>query len=264
MKENGNSRISTKFSANQSRDFMETTDEPDSTTRRRNTRRDTDKHSNKGAEEAASRQEQQESEDTDEDCLDAPYEGPEVDEGEYKPGVGLCSSHGLMLHLYCEDCEEWVCDDCLKVLHRPRPKGSCRVITAAEGVNQMKVSHESFLASRTNTLDYFRAELHRIIAECDNSINLHGDNLRHLEEQIEEEQRLVRGIESMRSLAKEKLGQVNYWEEVLQKNLSRIDSSASSSDVIDAVRESSSDILQKAMEAVSLEAGAGLLLSPPN
>ncbi|XP_063847887.1 serine-rich adhesin for platelets-like [Scylla paramamosain] len=264
MKETENSEILTKNTTDQSQDLVGTTDEPDSTTRRRNTPRDTDKHSDEGAEETPSRHEQEEDQDTDEDCLDAPCEGAGVSVGEYEPGVGLCSSHGLMLHLYCEDCEEWVCDECLKVLHRPPPKGSCRVITAAEGVSQMKVNHESFLASRTNTLDYFRAELHRIIAECDNSINLHGDNLRRLEEEIEEEQRLVRGIESMRSLAKEKLRQVNYWEEVLQKNLSRIDGSSSSSDVISAVRESSNDILQKAMEAVSMEAGAGLLLSPPN
>lgn len=264
MKETGHSEIATQHATSQGQDLAGKTDEPDSTTRRRNTRRDTDEHSDKGAEETPSQHEQQEDQDTDEDCLDAPYEGLGAGAGEYEPGVGLCSSHGLMLHLYCQDCEEWVCDDCLTVLHRPRPKGSCRVITAAEGVNQMKVNHESFLASRTNTLDYFRAELHRIIGECDNSISLHGDNLRRLEEKMEEEQRLVRGIESMRSLAKEKLGQVSYWEEVLQKNLSRIDGSSSSSDVINAVRESSNDILKKAMEAVSKEPGAGLLLSTPN
>ena len=236
----------------------ETTDEPDSVTRRPHQHHDQRTHSHTHL--TPRTHHQHEAQDSDEDCIDA----PDVPSAEYEPGVGLCSSHGLMLHLFCQDCEEWVCDACLPLLHRPPPQGSCHVIPAAEGVKQMKVTHESFLTSKTNTLDYFRAELQRIVQECEDSITLHGDNLHRLEESIEEEQRLLRGIESMRSIAKDKLGQVYYWEDVLQENLSHIDGSCSSSDVINAVRDSSKDILQKAMKAVSVEAGAGLLLSPPN
>lgn len=201
---------------------------------------------------------------------DYPYEAPQIvyetgdtEDGEYEPGVGLCSSHGQMMNLYCQECGEWVCKDCLKVLHRPQPHGSCQVISAAEGVNQIKLTNSSFLTARTNTLEYFKEELRRIINECTGSIHLHRDNIRRLEAQIEEDRRLLRGIKSMRNLAKEKRKQVDYWEEVLRDNLSRIDESSTSQDVIRAVQETSGDILRKAMEAVSHEAGAGVLLSPP-
>ncbi|XP_042206968.1 mucin-5AC-like [Homarus americanus] len=171
---------------------------------------------------------------------------------EGRPGVGCCcSTHGSLLHLYCKSCEMWVCDSCLDLVHQPPPQGRCQVVTAADAVLYMKMVHTEFFSSRVNTLDHFREELKKLLTECDNSIREHDANLNQLKLKVQEEATLMRGIESMRNLALQKLKKVDYWEELLRQNAERISQSSSSQDIVSAVEANRSNILTSIMEDVN-------------
>ncbi|XP_071538496.1 uncharacterized protein [Panulirus ornatus] len=171
---------------------------------------------------------------------------------EAPPGVGSCSNHGLLLHLYCKRCEEWVCDSCLDILHPPPPDGRCQVISATEAVVHMKMTHSEFLNSRVNALDHFREELSKLLMECDCSIAEHDANINQLRVRLEEEKGLLGGIEAMRSLVLQKMNQIDYWEDVLQRNATRINRSSSSQEIMSAVQVNRSNILANIMGGMAL------------
>lgn len=171
---------------------------------------------------------------------------------EAPPGVGSCGTHGFLLHLYCKKCEAWVCDDCLDALHQPPPLGHCEVISAEEAVVHMKMAHSEFLTSKVNALDHFREELSKLLTECDDSTREHEANINQLNLKLQEEVRFLKGIESMRNLALQKMNQIDYWEDLLQQNATRINRSSSSREIFSAVHINRSNILANIMGGLAL------------
>ncbi|XP_045614954.2 uncharacterized protein [Procambarus clarkii] len=171
---------------------------------------------------------------------------------EARRGVSVCGIHGSLLHVYCKRCEEWACDGCLGLRHQQPPRGQCQIISAPDAVMHMKMSHTEFLSSNAETLEHFREELGKLVTECDNSIKEHEANVKHLEMQLREEVTLLRSIESMKSLAQQKLKKIDYWEDLLGQNASRIRQSSSSEEIQSAVFINRSTILTNIIEGVSI------------
>lgn len=169
------------------------------------------------------------------------------------PDTGLCGTHGSIVQLYCQRCEMWICEECLDMLHSPSPAGLCRVMSTSEALLGLKEKHSEFITSRISTLNHFRRDLKKLLFECENSIEEHEATILELRAKMEEEQRLIEGIETMKALVLEKGKQIDSWEDLLQKNANRIEKSGTSHDMISAVERNRADILRRFRENEELE-----------
>ncbi|XP_063600219.1 uncharacterized protein LOC134776407 [Penaeus indicus] len=169
------------------------------------------------------------------------------------PDTGLCETHGSIVHLYCQRCEMWICEECLDMLHSPPPAGLCHVMSTSEALLGLKERHSEFITSRINTLNYFRRDLKKLLFECENSVEEHEATILELQAKMEEEKRLIEGIETMKALVLEKAKQIDSWEDLLQKNANRIEKSGTSHDMINAVERNKADILRRFRENEELE-----------
>lgn len=169
------------------------------------------------------------------------------------PDTGLCGTHGSIVHLYCQRCEMWICEECLDMVHSPPPAGLCRVMSTSEALLGLKEKHSEFITSRINTLNHFRRDLKTLLFECENSVEEHEAAILELRAKMEEEERLIEGIETMKALVVEKAKQIDSWEDLLQKNANRIETSGTSHDMISAVERNKADILRRFREDEELE-----------
>ncbi|KAK3884622.1 hypothetical protein Pcinc_011105 [Petrolisthes cinctipes] len=161
-------------------------------------------------------------------------------------GVGVCGTHRLLLHQYCTHCQEWVCQGCVKENHSPQ--NGCHVISGADAVSHMKLTHSAFLNAKVNTLESFREQLRHIMTKCDKSLREHQCNIDQLKLKLRDEETLLQGIHAMKNLALQKWQQVDYWEELLGENAERIAQSTSSEEVMTAVQAATSTILARVMD----------------
>ncbi|XP_047502334.1 uncharacterized protein LOC125047858 [Penaeus chinensis] len=169
------------------------------------------------------------------------------------PDTGLCQTHGSIVHLYCQRCEMWICEECLDMLHSPPPAGLCHVMSMSEALLGLKEKHSEFFTSRINTLNHFRRDLKKLLFECENSVEEHEATILELQAKMEEEKRLIEGMETMKALVLEKAKQIDSWEDLLQKNANRIEKSGTSHDMIHAVERNKAEILRRFRENEELE-----------
>ncbi|KAK7079204.1 hypothetical protein SK128_003940, partial [Halocaridina rubra] len=168
-----------------------------------------------------------------------------------KMGVGQCSTHSILLDLYCKTCEQWICHECLDYVHRPPPEGHCQTIPSEEAVAELKESHAELFDSKIATLEHFKEELQKLLTNCETNIKEHENSIAQLSSRVLGEKMIIEGIENMKALVQQKWKQVEQWEDVLEANALRIGQSASSGDIADAMEHNKTNILVHVMQGMA-------------
>lgn len=179
-----------------------------------------------------------------------------------KAGIGQCKTHGSLLDLYCKTCEVWLCNECLDLVHRPPPGGSCVAVSADQAVDNMKICHAELFDAKLATLDHFKSELTRLLESCDNGIKEHETSIAQLSSRVLSEEMIIHGIENMRSLVMQKWKQIDKWEDVLETNARRIDQSSSAREMEEAVQKNNSAILVNVMSGAASNDVSKTVTSP--
>ncbi|XP_064101431.1 uncharacterized protein LOC135212044 [Macrobrachium nipponense] len=168
-----------------------------------------------------------------------------------KAGIGQCKTHGFLLDLYCKTCEVWICNECLDLVHRPPPMGSCVAESADQAVDNMKICHAGLFDTKLATLDHFKSDLTRLLESCDNGIKEHETSIAQLSSRVLSEEMIIHGIKNMRSLVMQKWKQIDTWEDVLEANARRIDQSSSAREMEEAVQKNHSAIVLNVMSGAA-------------